>query len=246
MAIDSVDEANDFGFVDLELAAEQEKTVVLSCGRYRATAAVGPDWRRVRVPFWQRPFSVVNNVGGVFIEDGFGADRGYLQVDDGRFEEPCEVFNWCGGGVLLRPSYLADVGLFDERFFLYYEDTDLSWRGQHRGWRYRYVPESVIRHLHAASSGETSSTFQFFVERNRLLALTKNAAGRPRRAVGDRLGHRHPVVRSARRAAAAAAGPPAAAAPPLQPHPGVLLVPGPRPGRPARPVGQPARPPRHR
>jgi GT2 family glycosyltransferase len=175
VAVHPEEDASDFGFVDLELAAEEEKEVELSCGRYRATVRVGTDWTRVRVPFWQRPFSVVNNVGGVVIEDGFGADRGYLQIDDGRFDQPCEVFNWCGGGVLLRPAYLDHVGLLDERFFLYYEDTDLSWRGQHLGWRYRYVPESVVRHLHAASSGESSTTFQFYVERNRLLALTKNA-----------------------------------------------------------------------
>ena len=175
VAVAPEEDANGFGFVDLELAAEQEKEVELSCGRYRATVHVGAAWTRVRVPFWQRPFSVVNNAGGVVIEDGFGADRGYLQVDDGRFDQPCEVFNWCGGGVLLRPAYLQHVGLLDERFFLYYEDTDLSWRGQHLGWRYRYVPRSVVRHLHAASSGESSTTFQFYVERNRLLALTKNA-----------------------------------------------------------------------
>ena len=35
-----------------------------------------------------------------------------------------------------------DVGLLDERLFLYYEDTDLSWRGRAQGWRYRYVPEA--------------------------------------------------------------------------------------------------------
>ena len=40
------------------------------------------------------------------------------------------MFAWCGGAVLLRPTYLDEVGLFDERLFLYYEDTDLSWRGQ--------------------------------------------------------------------------------------------------------------------
>ncbi|HEY8057795.1 MAG TPA: hypothetical protein VID94_03545, partial [Acidimicrobiales bacterium] len=56
-----------------------------------------------------------------------------------------------------------------------YEDTDLAWRGRSRGWRYRYVPESRIRHIHAASSGEGSALFQHYVERNRLLMLTKNA-----------------------------------------------------------------------
>ena len=79
---------------------------------------------------------------------------------------PADVFAWCGGSVLFRPSYLADVGLFDERFFLYYEDTDLSWRGAARGWRYRYVPEAVTRHVHAASTGEGSPVFQYYVERH--------------------------------------------------------------------------------
>jgi N-acetylglucosaminyl-diphospho-decaprenol L-rhamnosyltransferase len=85
------------------------------------------------------------------------------------------VFAWSGGGVLLRPAYLADVGLFDERFFLYYEDTDLAWRGRRRGWRYRYVPEAEVRHGHASSSGVATATFQHYTERNRLAMLAKNA-----------------------------------------------------------------------
>jgi GT2 family glycosyltransferase len=184
-------------FVELDLAAERDKDVSLASGADVVAAAVGTDWRRVRVPLSGRSFSVINNAGGVVIDDGFGGDRGYLQVDDGRYDEPCEVFNWCGGGVLLRPSYLADAGLFDERFFLYYEDTDLSWRGQHLGWRYRYEPSSVVRHLHAASSGEDSSTFQFYVERNRLLALTKNAPARL--ALGSVVGSATATLSYARR-----------------------------------------------
>ena len=43
------------------------------------------------------------------------------------------MFAWCGGAVLLRREYLDDVGIFDERLFLYYEDTDLSWRGTAQG-----------------------------------------------------------------------------------------------------------------
>jgi GT2 family glycosyltransferase len=163
-------------FAEVVLAAERDKHVVITSGRYRLRAAVGPTPRAIRVPVWGPPFHVVNNAGSVLIDDGFGADRGFLAVDDGRFDEPTDVFSWCGGGVLLRRSYLEHVGLLDERFFLYYEDTDLAWRGQVEGWRYRYVPTSVIRHLHAASSGgEGSDLFHYFVERNRLLMLTKNA-----------------------------------------------------------------------
>ena len=74
--------------------------------------------------------------------------------------------------------YLDDVGMFDEELFLYYEDTDLAWRGRLRGWRYQYVPTSVIRHRHAQSSGAWSPTFRFYTERNRMLVLAKNAPAR--------------------------------------------------------------------
>ena len=86
-----------------------------------------------------------------------------------------EVFGWCGGAALLRASYLADVGPLDERFFAYYEDFDLSWRGRLLGWRYCYVPTSVVHHRHAAGLGVESERFRFLVGRNRLLALTKLA-----------------------------------------------------------------------
>jgi GT2 family glycosyltransferase len=77
--------------------------------------------------------------------------------------------------VLLAASYLRDVGLFDEELFLYYEDVDLAWRGRERGWLYRYVPGSVVRHVHAASTVEGSSLFDYYNQRNRLLTLTRHA-----------------------------------------------------------------------
>lgn len=164
--------------VELALAAEAPKKVTARAGEDERTIEVGRDPRWHDVPVGREPVDVVNNVGSVLIDGGYGADRGFLEVDDGQYDAPAEVFAWCGGSVLLRPSYLADVGLFDERFFLYYEDTDLSWRGRSRGWRYRYVPDARVRHVHAASTGEGSPVFQHYVERNRLLMLVKNAPAR--------------------------------------------------------------------
>ena len=130
---------------------------------------------RIPVTVTTERFDVLNNVGSIVFEDGAGADRGWLEIDRGQLDAPVDVFAWCGGSVLFRPEYLEDVGTFDEHFFLYYEDTDLSWRGRARGWRYRTVPTSVARHVHAASTGEGSSTFTHYVERNRLVMLAKNA-----------------------------------------------------------------------
>lgn len=161
--------------VSIRLQAEGAKDVVVDAGRGRLTLVVGRRAAAFEIPLGGPRFDVVNNVGSVVFTDGAGADRGWLERDRGQFDEPAEVFAWCGGSVLFRPGYLADVGLFDESFFLYYEDTDLSWRGRARAWRYRTVPTSVARHVHAATSQEGSEVFAFHVERNRLLMLTKNA-----------------------------------------------------------------------
>jgi GT2 family glycosyltransferase len=67
------------------------------------------------------------------------------------------------------------VGLLDERLFLYYEDLELSWRGRHHGWRYRYEPRSVVRHVHSATTGENSRLADYYTTRNRLLVLTRHA-----------------------------------------------------------------------
>lgn len=134
--------------------------------------------RWVEVRLGSEVFDVINNVGSELYIDGSAGDRGFLERDAGQYDEPAEVFAWCGGAVLLRKEYLDDVGLFDESFFLYYEDTDLSWRGRLRGWRYVYTPATVVRHRHAQSSVAGSDLFRFQVDRNRLLVLVKNA---PRR-----------------------------------------------------------------
>jgi GT2 family glycosyltransferase len=132
-----------------------------------------PTW--VDVPLAGPPLDIVQNVGSALYPRGFGGDRGFLEPDVGQYDESQNVFAWCGGAVLLRREYLDDVGLFDERLFLYYEDTDLSWRGLLRGWRYRYTPKSVVRHRHAQSSGIGSTVFAYYTQRNRPLVLAKNA-----------------------------------------------------------------------
>jgi GT2 family glycosyltransferase len=136
---------------------------------------LGSTPRSVEVALVGERYDVVNNAGSNLVEGGWAGDRGFLEPDRGQYDEPEDVFAWCGASVLFPTTYLRDVGLFDERFFLYYEDTDMSWRGRARGWRYRYVPDAVVRHVHAASSVEGSKLFHHYVERNRLLMLTKNA-----------------------------------------------------------------------
>jgi len=168
--------------VSFRLSAETERTVTLRSDIDEVTVTVGggyadknPIFTWVDVRVGADVFDVINNVGSNLYQRGFGGDRGFLERDRGQFEQAVDVFAWCGGAVLLKKAYLDAVGVFDERLFLYYEDTDLSWRGRLQGWRYLYAPGALVRHRHAQSSGVGSDTFRFYTERNRLLVLAKNA-----------------------------------------------------------------------
>jgi len=116
---------------------------------------------------------LVNSTGNELRADGFGQDRDWLALDRGP--AAVDVFGFCGAAALLRMAALAETGLFDDRFFLYYEDTDLSWRLRLHGWDIRYVAAATVRHAHAASSGEGSALHRFHDDRNRLLCLLKCA-----------------------------------------------------------------------
>lgn len=160
---------------ELRLDAPHPVPVTFSSGEGRSTVTVGPTATWHAVPYDSEPFDVVNNVGTHLVNDGYAADRGWLERDGGQYERNEDVFAWCGAAVLLRADYLRDVGSFDERFFLYSEDLELSWRGLRRGWRHRYVPASVVRHVHSATSARSarSATLK---ERNRLLVLVRHGS----------------------------------------------------------------------
>ena len=133
------------------------------------------------VPTWcavgraRAPRAVINNAGTVLLADGSSRDRGYLEPDDGQYDEPAAVFGWSGAAVLLAGRMLEEIGGFDERLFLFYEDTDLSLRGRLRGWTYRYEPSSVVHHAHAGAVGEDAAISRHLTSRNRALVLAKVA-----------------------------------------------------------------------
>jgi GT2 family glycosyltransferase len=161
----------------LRVAAETTKAVELTWpgGSGAGKAEPEPVDLEMEVPAGVPLVDVLNNAGSMVFRDGYGADRAYQELDRGQYQTPEEVFAFCGGAVCFRTEALRQAGVFDDDFFLYYEDTDLSWRLRSLGWRIRYQPAAVARHIHSASSVEWSPLFVFHTDRNRLLMLTKNA-----------------------------------------------------------------------
>lgn len=68
-------------------------------------------------------------------------------------EAPQKVDWLAGASMMLRSEMLDDIGLFDETFFLYYEETDLCLRAARAGWQTDYLPASQVMHIGSVSTG---------------------------------------------------------------------------------------------
>jgi len=156
---------------------------VLLAGRYRPApdgtppgdALVGHDGRRwLRSAPGDPGVELVNSTGNQMTRSGNGRDRDWLAAADSPPAER-DVFGLNGGCAALRRSALDQVGLFDETLFMYYEDTDLSWRLRRAGWRIQHAHDAVTEHQHAASSGTGTAFFRFHNTRNRLVVSAAQA-----------------------------------------------------------------------
>jgi GT2 family glycosyltransferase len=89
-----------------------------------------------------------------------------------------EIFGACAAAALYRRSAVMDVGGFDEDFFCYFEDVDLSFRLRLAGHRSALVPNAVAHHLGSATSGGKHSDFALYHgHRNLVWTFIKNMPG---------------------------------------------------------------------
>jgi N-acetylglucosaminyl-diphospho-decaprenol L-rhamnosyltransferase len=154
-------------------------TYRLERGLTKATAPAGSfrrhdGWLVPADPGSPGAIRVVNSTGNVVTRRGSSTDRDWLRAE-GEESRDTDVFGFCGGAALLRKAALDEVGGFDRELFLYYEDTDLSWRLRSGGWTVRYCEPAVARHLHAASSDSASPLFRYYNTRNSLIVFARHA-----------------------------------------------------------------------
>lgn len=124
----------------------------------------------------------VQNSGVVVFKNGYGRDRGavvrgttqFYEIDNPFFSQKAEIHAFTGASVIIRKEVFEKLGGFDEKYFMYYEDVDLSLRMQRQGWKIVYEPKSVVYHIHSGSSKEWSSFFSYHVEKNHLATLVKH------------------------------------------------------------------------
>ncbi len=96
----------------------------------------------------------LDSTGDYYTVWGLPYPRGRGETVLDKYDNDTEIFAATGGASLYRVKMLQQIGLFDESFFAYYEDVDLSFRAQLAGWKVRYVPAARAYHQIGATSSK--------------------------------------------------------------------------------------------
>ena len=115
----------------------------------------------------------LDSAGMLIARDGSSKQRGHGEPP-ANFAADSDTLFPTGSAALYRRTMLDEIGLFDERFFLYCEDTDLGLRARWAGWEAQYIAAAVVDHAYSKSAGRASALKAYYVERNRLYTVIKN------------------------------------------------------------------------
>ncbi len=127
------------------------------------------------------PGGLVDSAGMVLLKNRNALNRGSGQRDSAELGRAAEVFGAPASATLYRRKMLEELRIgeeyFDEDFFAYFEDVDLSWRARRLGWRAICQPHAVGYHVKLGGHPAPSNRLRFVSEllwRNRYLAILKN------------------------------------------------------------------------
>lgn len=140
---------------------------------------------------------VARGAGLGLVDRLLGTGGGWLPQADATVEA-----DWVTGAcVLLRVAALREAGLFDDGFFLYFEEVELMWRMREKGWTILHEPASRVFHEGGAATGINDAGLRplpgyWFAAQRRFFALTQGRGAAARAAIGWLAGH---AVRRLRR-----------------------------------------------
>jgi GT2 family glycosyltransferase len=135
--------------------------------------AVQPKLYFAEGPYYKK--NQINSVGSMFTSTGFLYHPGFAKADIGTFEKRRKVFSAYGACLLIRKSVIDLLGLFDEDYFAYFEETDFCLRVWLAGYTIYYIPEAVAYHkggVTARKVGMDLVTFHSY--KNRISCYIKN------------------------------------------------------------------------
>lgn len=149
--------------------------------------AVGSVQGRLHRPTSSSGTAVIDTTGHVAYRTRLFQNRGEGEVDRGQWDRPGPVFGVSGALALYRRAMLDDVAIevddpgggrrrevFDEDMFAFWEDVDLDWRANLRGWTCWYEPRALAIHERGGAGPRRTELVEHLNFRNRLLVLVKD------------------------------------------------------------------------
>lgn len=129
--------------------------------------------------------NVIWSVGGqIDWNNIYASNIGIDEVDKGQYDLKQPQIDFISGCCfLISKEIIEKIGIFDERYYLYMEDSDLTQRALKAGYELRLVPKSKIWHCNSGSSKPGSSLQDYFITRNRLIFGFKYASLRTKFAL---------------------------------------------------------------
>jgi hypothetical protein len=150
---------------DTTLAPDCLRRLVTEGERQPDIGLVGPTVYHASEP------RVIQSAGGQLGPDWSARHRGQDQPDTGQFTAPQRVAWLSGCALLVRRAVLEQVGLLDERYFMYCEEIDWCLRAQKAGWQVVHVPAAGAWHAGVQRSYRPSPAVTYYSARNRWLLL---------------------------------------------------------------------------
>lgn len=124
------------------------------------------------VNFWNR--DIIDDAGDGYTILGWGYKAGEGR-DVSAYTKDREIFSSCAGAAIYRRKVFDEIGFFDEAFFAYLEDMDISYRARIHGYRNYFASQAVAYHKASATTGGKRSAFKTrLVPRNNIYLLYKN------------------------------------------------------------------------
>lgn len=117
----------------------------------------------------------LDNCGSYFTKIGFLMHAGFMEKDSAKYDKEKTVFSAKGACMMIKKEVIDQVGLFDDDFVSYFEESDFCWRVWLKGYKVAYYPKTFIYHkLGYTARRQNLLEVNFNSYKNRICSLIKN------------------------------------------------------------------------
>lgn len=107
---------------------------------------------------------------------GRGSAVGSMEKDEGQHDKAGYTHGAHGCAMMVKKEVIESVGMFPEKFFIYYEEWDWSSRILREGYKIYYQPKGLIYHKESITMGKQSAIKVYYHTRNRILYMRRNTS----------------------------------------------------------------------